>query len=485
MELFDDTINCTDGGTFIQAFMTNQTPSFDYLWSNGITNLGQMVNPTTTTTYHFSATDACGAVTQTDSLTVYVINDPITGYVKNQTINCIGDTAVLTAEFFGGYRPFTYLWSTNETDSSIVGTSLLGQTVYTVSVTDICGIDTIVESAYIELASYDPLVIEPLMGDTFNCKRNAIQINKPQITGGSGNNEVSWDNWLTNTPYTFDIIDSTSSYTIKVRDLCNLESAEATVTYYVRVHDSLIVTLPLDTHICPDQNAPLLASISGGAGNYSYQWSNGEQGESIIVSPSNDAEYRVTVTDDCKKQASALSYVTISEPTANFDHVFFDATSVSFQNLSEDAVYYYWEFGDGDTSTVDEPLKQYAVSKKYNVLLTVQDSFGCTSSVYKEIIPPLNLYIPTGFTPNGDDLNEEFRVYGEGFRRGTGSTKEFRILIYDRWGMEVFESNDPDFGWDGTLRGEQLPAGTYVYIITVEGAQQQKIEMDGVVTLIR
>lgn len=485
VDLADDTINCTDGGSLLIPQITNSTPSFSYSWSNGVNILPNNVNPNTTTTYYFTATDACGVNSVMDSAVVNVINNPVYGTVKNQTINCIGDSVPLEALFFGGYQPYSYTWNTGETDSIIIGTSTMYQNHYSVSVTDICKLDTVVASAFVQLAAYDSFYIAAIANDTFNCTKNAVQLNKPQLIGGSGDHIISWDNWATTTPFTFSIIDSTTSFTVEAYDECTHDSASHTVTFVVREHDSLIVILPADTHLCPEDEALLTAMVSGGAGNFKYAWNNGENAESISITQTIDKTYTITVTDECGTTAYAQTQVTISEPTAAFEHVFFDANNVAFENYSENAAYYFWEFGDGDTSTAEDPLKKYNVSKTYNVLLTVQDSFGCSNSIYKEVVPPLNVFIPTAFTPNGDDLNEYFEVYGEGFRSGINNSKKFRMVIYDRWGMKVFETTNPSFKWDGTFNGKKLAAGTYMYMVTVEGAEQQKIEMDGVVTIIR
>jgi gliding motility-associated-like protein len=479
----DDTINCTDPGTMLQAFVTNTTPNFDYLWDDGSTAQMRFVSPSVTTTYYFTATDACGVNSVSDSATVYVINDPIFTSSTNKSIQCIGDTATLEVNAIGGYPPYSYNWSNGSMDSTTMVVSTGANATYTVSVTDICGLTTVVESVDVIVVTYPKLEIDSMIGETFKCPNNPIAIGSTKVNGGSGDYKVSWDNWATTNDYLWAIVDSTTTFTIQAFDNCNFDTAFQTITYIVEKHDPLVVTLPADTHLCQQEQITLVANVTGGAGGYTYKWSNGSKNDEIKVRSNTNQTYSVTVTELCGNTASNEMSVEISQPTADFDHFFFDSYNAGFNNLSEDANFYLWNFGDGDTSTVENPLKEYTVSQEYNVQLIATDSFGCVDSILKKITPPLVAFVPNAFTPNGDGLNDYFQVYGSGFMKGY-EVKEFRIVIYDRWGMEVFKSNSPDFQWDGSVNGEKANIDSYVYKITVEGFDRQKIDMTGTVNVL-
>ncbi len=479
----DDTINCTDPGTTIWVDVTNTTPSFDYLWNNGVTDSFQVVNPSTTTVYSITVTDACGVNSVVDSVTVFVINDPVSVYVGNENIPCVGDTATLTAYASGGYPPYSYLWSNGDNDSVTQMTSNVPTTTVFVSVTDICGLDTVVQQADIILATYPDLVITPLQGDTFNCPGEIVTFGSIEVTGGSGDYVVSWDNWQTTNDFFWAVIDSTVKFTVEAADLCNLDSASSDVIFVVLEHDELKAILPPDTAVCKDDVVLLKASYKGGAGNYSYRWNTGSTQPEIWAQSNTPQTYTVTITDDCENKASDEVTIVVTQPTAEFDYFFYDSYHVGFDNLSEDAQYYIWSFVDGDTSTAENPLKIYTVSKDYNVLLIATDTTGCSDSAYHKISPPLVAFIPNAFTPNGDGLNDYFMIQGEGFRAGRG-IKEFKISIFDRWGAEIYSSNSIDFKWDGTYNGKPAPIGVYVYKVFIEGYDRQKIEMNGTVTII-
>ncbi|MEZ4799871.1 MAG: gliding motility-associated C-terminal domain-containing protein [Flavobacteriales bacterium] len=160
---------------------------------------------------------------------------------------------------------------------------------------------------------------------------------------------------------------------------------------------------------------------------------------------------------------------------------------VQFENLSAGAVSYEWTFGDGVSSNAESPLHRYNTdsSTEYDVCLIVSSDFGCTDTTCNVIsIENMHvLYAPNAFTPDQDGLNDVFRVYLNGFENST-----FELIIFDRWGTEIFKSDDPDIPWVGDVRNGQNFAADGIY------NWQVKIKVDliadyqvytGFVTLIR
>ncbi len=89
-----------------------------------------------------------------------------------------------------------------------------------------------------------------------------------------------------------------------------------------------------------------------------------------------------------------------------------------------------------------------------------------STSNYAEVIPPLSIYIPSAFTPNGDGMNDTFGVKGEGIQ-------DYRLLIYNRWGTVLFESTNAKTQWDGTFEGRPVETGTYVYLLFAKGVESK------------
>lgn len=120
-------------------------------------------------------------------------------------------------------------------------------------------------------------------------------------------------------------------------------------------------------------------------------------------------------------------------------------------------------------NVLDNKTYRVTAYKNGNHLIT-------STSNYAEVIPPLSIFIPDAFTPNGDGINDYFCVKGEGIQN-------FTLRIFNRWGEEVFESYNPKQQWDGTYQGKPAASGTYVYHFLAAG-KGSKIKT-GSVTLIR
>ena len=92
---------------------------------------------------------------------------------------------------------------------------------------------------------------------------------------------------------------------------------------------------------------------------------------------------------------------------------------------------------------------------------------------------PYALYSPNAFSPDGDGINDLFKISGQGMN-------DFQIEIFNRWGQMVYKSIDLSNGWDGTFKGKNLPTGTYVYKIkTSKNGVEQKLVKSGTVALVR
>lgn len=82
----------------------------------------------------------------------------------------------------------------------------------------------------------------------------------------------------------------------------------------------------------------------------------------------------------------------------------------------------------------------------------------------------ISLYIPDAFTPDGDNVNDEFFIKGVGI-------DQCEVRIYNRWGELIFMSNDPAFRWDGTYRGKAVMQGVYTYHISAKAGDKPKAEI--------
>ena len=114
-------------------------------------------------------------------------------------------------------------------------------------------------------------------------------------------------------------------------------------------------------------------------------------------------------------------------------------------------------------------------------LLTVTDlSTGCigTDTITIRVSHEFNIFVPSAFSPNTDDTNDDL------FVRGTG-IKSLKFEIYDRWGQKIFTTTDMKIGWDGTLHDKPVMQGVYVYYLEYEKYDGTFEQMKGNVSLFR
>lgn len=134
-----------------------------------------------------------------------------------------------------------------------------------------------------------------------------------------------------------------------------------------------------------------------------------------------------------------------------------------------------------DNPNINNPIATPEEDITY--ILTVTDSAGCTVErtvviVVLTLCEEPYVFIPTGFTPNGDGKNDEFKVIAN-------NLAEVHLVVYDRWGEKVFETNDPTQGWDGTFKGKRLPPDAYGFHADVTCIGGLTYRKKGNVTLIR
>lgn len=148
-----------------------------------------------------------------------------------------------------------------------------------------------------------------------------------------------------------------------------------------------------------------------------------------------------------------------------------------------------WNFAPGCDSATTQCLSfTYLPLESYRHTITVQDENGCVKrdQVTVQVNRNRLIYIPNIFKPGGDDpLNSLLMIHG-----GTGVVKVHKWQIYDRWGEAVFIkddflTDDPAYGWDGRVNGDEGPAGVYVWYAEIEFLDGEIELFKGDVTIFR
>lgn len=231
--------------------------------------------------------------------------------------------------------------------------------------------------------------------------------------------------------------------------------------------------------------------------SYDILWDFGDGGTSTEISPSYiyetpgvyDVSLSVTSPIGCSISDFFPNWITVEEsPVANFTFTPNDPSNfqpeVEFTDQSIDAVQWFWNFNDEDNTTEQNPFYTFPDTGIQEVTLIVTHESGCqdTLTQFIDVVPKVAYFLPNAFTPNFDSINDEF--FGKGFFVGM---QNFNMTIWNRWGELVFETNDPEEGWNGKKlnQGEQSPNGVYVVVVTYTGPRGEDVELKGFATIVK
>ncbi len=159
---------------------------------------------------------------------------------------------------------------------------------------------------------------------------------------------------------------------------------------------------------------------------------------------------------------------------------------VAFTNSSVgNIVAYHWDFGDGTSSTDQDPSKHlYPDTREaasYAVQLIIRDNMGCQDTASEQItkLQTCNVSVPNAFTPNGDGKNDYL------YPLNAYNTSDLEFRIFNRYGQLVFETRDWTKKWDGRLNGQSAETGTYVWMLSYTDGSGKKLSQRGTTVLIR
>ena len=482
---FPATCNGSNNGQAI-IIPAGGTPTYSYQWlpSGGTTASATGLSPGV---YTATATDANGC-TISASVVVTQPTPVVTSAVGSTTI-CAGQNTNITASASGGTAGYTYNWTGVGTGSTQV-VNPINNTTYTVVATDANGCigntaTVTINTTTLTLANVS---VSPPVSICFG---NSATVSS-NVFGSTGPVTINWSAGLGtgNGPFTVSPTTSTT-YIVTVNDACG---NVVTSTVPVTVNPLPVISLtPQAVTECEQATLTYVDNSTTNAGA-SYSWSFGDGNTSNRVTPTNtytsSGTYiiNVTVTSPfgCVNTASTTAAVTVNPGTiASFSSQAIDGTELSpmyqFNDQSTNAASRVWTFGDGTISTTLNPLHTYPGKGNYTVSLTTTTTEGCTDVMMLdlEIVPVFTIYIPNAFTPDGNGSNDYFAAKGM-------DISEFSMMIFDRWGELIFQSDDITKGWDGKANhGDKIAEqGVYVYKIEVRDFSQKHHDYTGHVTLL-
>ncbi|MBM3429363.1 MAG: T9SS type B sorting domain-containing protein [Bacteroidetes bacterium] len=463
------------------TFLATVTPAGGtLLWGNSQSTSSITVSPTTTTNYNVLYTlNGCNA---TGSGTV-TVNAVSTVSVSSATV-CSGQSATLTAtpSAVGG----TYAWTNNPSTTNTISVSPTSTTTYSVTYT----LNGCTSPSASGTVTVNQLPTVSVNNAAICTGEIATLTASPSTAGGT----YVWSPTGETTTAIIVTPTATSSYSVTYTlNGCTSQSATGTVTVnpiptVSFSSDQLTGCAPLTVNF---------ASTGGNPSNCSWSLGNGQtiSGCTTAYTFTQGGCYDITLTtteNGCTNTATFQDYICVENPpVASFTTnptIFTEPSQVvTFSNNTVGASTYIWEFGEGQSSTEENPVHTYTSTSNGTVItLTAISALGCedTYQVSIQFEDGEIIYIPNTFTPDGDNFNQIFLpVFTSGF-----DPYNFEMLIFDRWGEIIFETHDAKVGWDGSygINGKDVQKGVYTYKIIYKNPRNDKRKIIvGHVTLLK
>lgn len=440
---------------------------------NSATVFNPVAAPVVTTTYNLTATDANGCTAST-SATVTVNQLTLTP-IPNQAI-CIGTPTVINADPGLSIYSWSPVVGLSNPSSGTTVASPAATTTYTLNATDANGC-TASTSTTITVNSLNINV----SSDTAICIGNAASLSvTPGLTTYVWTPGIGLSNPLASGTIASPAVSTTYSITATDANGCSdTDSIRITV-------NSLNLIAGPDTGICPGETVQLYST----QGLTTYRWtpSTGLSANNIfnpVAGPAQTKTYTLTATDinGCTDTQNVTIKV-FDQPRAQFTFSPENPSDfnpqVYFNDMSFGATQWLWSFGDGNMSNISNPMHIYDSAGVYTIYLTVSNDEGCTDSILKtiEVISDFALWLPNGFSPNEDGLND--------FYRADGFNIEFiEMAVYNRFGERIFYTNRFEEGWNGIYLDQPSQVGTYICQLRYRDPKKNPKEITKYFSLIR
>ncbi len=428
-----------------------------------------VATPTGTQTYTVQLTDQTTGCAYQDEVTVNV--GPIFSLnMTNDTAVCgFGLSVVLDAD---PVEPGSYSWEWSPDDGSLSSIFSQSTTAFPFQTTDYV-VEVTSQFGCVVTDTVTVRVVESMTTDVFVtpnpiCEGQEAQL-QVQAFLGSGSYSYLWSPAATLNDGTIATPIATPStttvYTVTVTDqLCGAIQIN---TLQVDVLPAPPLDLGPDQAICPGQDVTLDASPA-----QTYLWSNSATTSAITVDVADT--YWVEATNGNCTATDTIVLTHTPDPGELGTTVYGCENRSATLNIPYPNGTYLWATGDTTQSITVGVLGGYA--------FTLIDQYGCTyTDIANLVIDPLEggIQVPNVISPNGDGKNERFEPL-------SGGNKEVSVVIFNRFGQEVFNAPNMNTLWGGDNNGSKVPEGTYFYVVKYKAACEAKErEQKGAVTVVR
>jgi gliding motility-associated-like protein len=381
-----------------------------------------------------------------DTIHISVFHSPVIN-LGNDTSLCYGQSALLQA----GSGFTSYLWNTGESSAQIY---ISNPGLYSVKATSANGC---ISADTMKLINVYPLPAFSLCSsaDTTVCenKKLSYSYSFPNATY----------QWSDGNATGRELIQSPGTYWLAVTQ----NGCVSRDTMNVIFQQAPNVQLGNDTTLCEGITKLLDATTQ----NASYLWQDGTASSTFNVNTAGNYFVSVMLNGCVSSDTIQINY--LAKPQFAFDSTKFicQGAELKLEPAINTPVSYAWQDGSSNP--------YYIVTEPGIYSLSVSNSCGVSESSIQVVTGQCKLWMPNAFSPNFDGINDVFRV------KYVYPVNEFRMQIFSRWGQLIFNSKNMSDGWNGTLNGEPMPQGTYVWMINLTDNNNVKQSYSGTVILIR
>ncbi|MCF8388013.1 MAG: gliding motility-associated C-terminal domain-containing protein [Bacteroidales bacterium] len=466
------------------------------LWNTGDSTYQLEVSPEETSTYCIHVFGNCS---DQDSVTVFVNPRPQLTATADENHIITGESITLHA---GGAD--SYFWSAAPPDPSLSGQEHLQNPVVSptepLTVYTLTGIND--QTSCSNTAALNIIIVDPISSDfSFSanegCTGEEIRISYTEVHLPGAEYEWDFDGGQATGP-------EEGPY-----EVCWNEAGEKNISLKVYLDGFESELTQKTLHIlsapevdfssdiveaCAPANIQFKNLSTGLTDHSSFSWSFGNGEHSNVQEPAyvykEAGIYSVSlqVTNDiCKDSKSLEQYISVYDsPDADFS-LSTDQTTTNEPEIfvddhsTGDPHEWIWDMGDGTVIYNEKHIAyKYEDAGNFNIRLIVYNNYGCWDSLSKmvQIHSEPKFFAPNAFRPGSTHGNDKFRVRASG-------VEKFSLFIFSRWGEKVFETDNLDEGWNGTINGEIAPTGTYIYQINYTNDHGQNDIVTGTVTLVK
>jgi gliding motility-associated-like protein len=460
-------------GAPIQLNGTSNGASVQWSPAASLSN-GAILNPTsnaaTNTIYTLTTTGSNGC-TATSSVNVNISPQTIANAGADLSI-CAGNSVQLNGS--GGT---TYLWAGPALSNASIANPTVSPSAnatYTLTVSNAAGCSS-TDVVQVTVANAPTLAVSP---------STTICANTNSSLSASGAQSFTWQPAASlNNATLGNPIASPATTTIYTVVGSNGTNCSSTATVSVNVLNTAVITISGLSSICEGDTTTLTAN---GGNNYTWLpagFSNTTNGASINAYPTATTTFTISSTDANNCTASTIKQVVVNAyPLANASKANDIQCSVNSAQLTmSSATSYTWSpSATLNNATISSPIASPLSTTTYTVLAangTCVTLDSVTVIVYDNLLS--KIYVPNAITPNNDDINDCLRVISN------SKFTEFEFRVFNRWGNQVFYSQDPNACWDGSFNGKEgnNVNNTYFYLIRCK-TECGSIERKGDVLLL-